>query len=217
MSRTNQKNKIDKDKYITPHWCVDILVNHLNKERTHYGNIVDLGAGDFRIGRKIAYESPHIMHDMLIGVDVDSAPKNKKERERWIKRDYTKVDPMKFGNKEAPTLFVSNPPYSLCGSARGNIRVGNNNFVMRTVEAVAEMHYNSKAAFLLSLSWLGSKARAEFNKKFPPTEIIVLVPRPSFAKNGSDSNEYGWFIWHKMHMNNAPGLTNILVGNKNDL
>lgn len=53
----------------------------------------------------------------------------------------------------------------------------------------------STVVMLQRLNWLGSYKRLEWWQGNMPTHIYVLVPRPSFAFSGTDSNEYGWFVW----------------------
>lgn len=53
---------------------------------------------------------------------------------------------------------------------------------------------------LLRLNFLGSEKRASFMRGFAP-DIYLLPNRPSFCLNkkgrpGTDSPEYGWFLWH---------------------
>jgi len=50
-------------------------------------------------------------------------------------------------------------------------------------------------AFVLRLNILGSIKRQEFWRKYPPAEVHVLTPRPSFTGGGSDATEYGFFVW----------------------
>lgn len=57
-------------------------------------------------------------------------------------------------------------------------------------------------AFLLRLGFLGSKSRLPFWEKYPERYLYPISPRPGFKLNskgkpGSDSQEYGIFVWQK--------------------
>jgi hypothetical protein len=47
---------------------------------------------------------------------------------------------------------------------------------------------------LLRLNYLASKSRWEFMSGHTP-DVYVLPNRPSFTGGGTDSIEYGWFVW----------------------
>lgn len=50
---------------------------------------------------------------------------------------------------------------------------------------------------LLRLGFLGSQARRLFWLEHPPRALVILSKRPSFTGKGTDSADYGWFIWTK--------------------
>ena len=39
--------------------------------------------------------------------------------------------------------------------------------------------------------------RKPFWDAYPPTHLFTITPRPRFVNGGSDSCEYGWFIWDR--------------------
>jgi hypothetical protein len=47
---------------------------------------------------------------------------------------------------------------------------------------------------LLRINFLGSNKRAEWLRENMP-DVYVLPNRPSFTGKGTDSPEYGWFVW----------------------
>jgi len=79
-------------------------------------------------------------------------------------------------------LITSNPPFSLAQE-----------FVEKSTGWCDQ---RGTVAFLLLLQFLGSNGRAEFFRKYPPSTIDVMRPRPSFAENGAtDMREYALFRW----------------------
>lgn len=77
-------------------------------------------------------------------------------------------------------LIITNPPYSL---ALEFLR-----------KSLSEAH---TVVYLLRLNFLGSLARKPFWDEHPPTHLFTITPRPRFVNGGSDSCEYGWFIWDR--------------------
>lgn len=51
--------------------------------------------------------------------------------------------------------------------------------------------------FLLRLAFLASAKRAELWRVHALSELHVLVSRPSFTGGGTDSADYGFFIWRR--------------------
>lgn len=52
-------------------------------------------------------------------------------------------------------------------------------------------------AMLLRLAFLETSKRAALWSEHPPSDVHVLVQRPSFTGGGTDSAAYGWFVWIK--------------------
>ena len=83
---------------------------------------------------------------------------------------------------ESFNLIVSNPPFSLAQE-----------FVEKAIDWCDP---GGTVAFLLLLQFLGSNGRADFFRKYPPSTVDVMRPRPSFAADGStDMREYALFRW----------------------
>jgi hypothetical protein len=74
-------------------------------------------------------------------------------------------------------VAITNPPFRL---AQGFID--------------ACLKHADTVVMLLRLNYLASKARWEFMSARTP-DVYVLPNRPSFTGGGTDSIEYGWFIW----------------------
>lgn len=77
-------------------------------------------------------------------------------------------------------IIITNPPYSL---AMEFLR-----------KSLGEAH---TVVYLLRLNFLGSLARKPFWDEHPPTHLFTITPRPRFVNGGSDSCEYGWFVWDR--------------------
>jgi hypothetical protein len=90
-------------------------------------------------------------------------------------------------------LIVTNPPYSLALE-----------FVKKGIE-------DSICSFwLLRLNFLASQSRKSFFLANPLSALIVLSKRPSFRlTGGTDSTDYGWFVWDKANICNVRGITHI--------
>jgi SAM-dependent methyltransferase len=59
-------------------------------------------------------------------------------------------------------------------------------------------------AFLLRISFLASQARVALYREHPLFAFWPIAGRPSFTSGGSDTSEYGLFLWRKGAA--APGL-----------
>jgi hypothetical protein len=77
-------------------------------------------------------------------------------------------------------IIITNPPYSLALE-----------FLRKSLGEAYTVVY------LLRLNFLGSVARKPFWDEHPPTHLFTITPRPRFVNGGSDSCEYGWFIWDR--------------------
>jgi len=56
--------------------------------------------------------------------------------------------------------------------------------------------------FLLRLNFMGAVKRHNFWKENPPSKLYVLSNRPSFNGRGTDSCDYGWYVWEKDNPSN---------------
>lgn len=215
MSRSKGKNskvRKENDFYKTPQWCIDgmgksLCAEYPWSELCQYKDLwlYDLGAGDGRIGHtifpqfsKFLEQSGGKTHEFYIDIKRDVYLTG-----NWIVDDYTK-EHVKPETEHAPTVYVSNPPFSASEA-----------FVYKTVEDLAGRDI-SMAVFLLRLNWLGSKHRAAWINAHPPCKVLVLAPRPSFNKvvridkdgkkrtSNTDACEYGWFFWSSNYTSKKP-------------
>ncbi|MDO6707954.1 DNA methyltransferase [Photobacterium sp. 1_MG-2023] len=90
-------------------------------------------------------------------------------------------------------VIITNPPFSLALE-----------FIQTAMNR--DLAVDGTMCFLLRLSWLGSKGRADFWRKFPFTNLLILTPRPSFVHKGSDNSEYAWVCWDKGNRIKRPAL-----------
>lgn len=77
-------------------------------------------------------------------------------------------------------IIITNPPFSLA---------------QEVLEKVLDEWKPKRAIMLLRLNFLASQKRKEFWQKHSPSRIYVLSKRPSFTGNGTDSQDYAWFVW----------------------
>lgn len=82
-----------------------------------------------------------------------------------------------------PDVIITNPPFSLAME-----------ILEKSMKIVSE---KGKVILLLRLGFLASDKRFDFMRGNPPTDMFVLHKRPSFTGKGTDSQEYGWFVWDK--------------------
>lgn len=200
-TRKNSPDREIKDRYPTPQWCCDglALSIHAHFNVPEIGSLVDIGAGDGRIGRTVAKnwidKSTSTIKDKIF-IDID-IPSEKHKCEQWIIKDFLDIELVNHVDLMSPTLFVSNPPFSL-----------SDEIIKKTITFMYKNCANkSVAIFLQKLNWLGSGRRAKFINLYPPTKFTVLSPRPSFCKkkrinkegktvwSNTDSCEYAWIWW----------------------
>ncbi len=88
-------------------------------------------------------------------------------------------------------LVLGNPPYSL---AEAFVR-----------HAVGNVHPGASVAFLLRLSFLGSRGRLTgLFREYPLRYLLPVVGRPSFTPDGrTDASEYGVFVWTREWFDHA--------------
>jgi hypothetical protein len=221
MSSTNRGGRRrPRDNYITPYWCIDVLCQRL--VRGLYDRVIDLGAGDGRIGVAVRDAVSANTRRPAWLIDLKQGPKLKSSK--WITGDITSDKMQDVIHCEAynsNVLIVSNPPFTL---AKDFVKIAN-----RMIDFGAG---DSEAWFLLPLNWFSSFDRL-FLADMPPEQMVTLVPRPSFTAGfleidpgergnwfckqcgfevlttekgkcthcgrkvigSTDSNEYGWFRW----------------------
>lgn len=206
----NSEVRHERDDYKTPHWCIDALAGDLARRRMLYEDgdgldILDLGAGDGRIGLRVLQEFPRArltLLDIQFPVELRQAVELRKVCDYFRTMRGDSLLDVRFGEGQVtlwerdfhgwlgpgfgpecgrgPLLIVGNPPFSLVDE-----------FVVRAVENRMQGRFKTDfpnplaavAVFLLRYNWLGPKNRASWLNSNPMTRILGLAPRPSFTTN----------------------------------
>lgn len=180
MSATNRGGKrIANDVYSTPSWCVDRL---LERVWFPYTTWFEPAAGDGAIIKAVdaspetdgfginwtACEIRSECRGPLETLGADTIIGNFLDSEMEWDRRYD--------------VIITNPPFSLAME-----------FIEQSLELTPWL------VMLLRTEFFGTSGRAKLFRSNCP-DIYVLPNRPMFGlnkhgKRGSDSSEYGWFIW----------------------
>ena len=133
-------------------------------------------AGD---GNLIKYMRAKGINRFIWANELDESHKSQLEKSGASATSYDDFLQMK-GVEGVYDIIIANPPFSCA---------------QEFIEKCLTEWKPKRTIMLLRLNFLGSQKRKEFWKKFPPSLIYVLSKRPSFTGNGTDSQEYAWFIW----------------------
>lgn len=218
-----------KDCYRTPPQIVSSISELIDEEgpfsELSLDGVVDIGAGDGRLGKKAAETIFHHLGDDEIRIPVLGCERRnlrvvptEEERKfcdyKTINTDFRNLTPEGVlralnlhARKRPPNIvFVSNPPFSIALD-----------FIEQVVSWFKETEpryfgLGSQAWFLLRLGFLGSDRRWSFMRENVPFRLVVISPRPSFEpdpddpepKYGTDNSEYGWFCWMPRGMGFIP-------------
>lgn len=224
MSSTRKGSRgKSRDLYVTPEWCIELLAERLLRFQPTPRLIVDLGAGDGRIGciiqdkyRRLHQAISFREREECVSVIEDDKPEVPALIlvEKWLiehgwwqdkklgppdlilNRDWPHgLCPHEVFGYGGPFLFVSNPPYSQSLE-----------FVEATLEFLEKVQSpGSMAIFLLPFNWFGTFKRIRFHGANPPDRLSGLIPRPSFKGGGNDSLEYAWWWWEYKGENTVYG------------
>lgn len=170
------------DFYRTPAWCTRAILPYVCRFGLCWPTggegdvIVDPCCGDGAILDVIADTWPKATR-LGVEIDGDRCIASHDRGHRVSKRDALSVGPW---HHTKPRLVITNPPYSLA-----------EDFVRRALDEVAE---GGVVAMLLRLPFLASMKRAAWLRSATPS-VHVLPKRPSFTGKGTDSTDYGWFVW----------------------
>jgi hypothetical protein len=138
--------------------------------------VCEPGCGDAQPFLRAALGDPRVV--VWDGCDVRAvAPGD--PRFRVAQRDWTEGGD--FG-EDVWDVIVTNPPFSVAEA-----------FARRALGRLAP---GGVAVLLVRLSFLATAARRAFWADFPPAELAVIRPRPSFTGDGaSDTSEYAFCAW----------------------
>lgn len=172
---TYQDGRDALDRYYTPPWYVDLLLDNLN-----------LAPGNAALepfaGRALAISGRLAQRGYQVATaDIDAGAAVDHHGDSFA-RDWRAAYPRGFD------LVCTNPPFTIGSGA-----------TLRTAaDAVSIFRPLARgaAAFLMRLTFLEPFAsRVDLLKNDPPTQILVL-PRYSFRGNGATDNvTCAWFIW----------------------
>lgn len=158
------------DQYPTPKWCVTRLL-----ERAHLpgGLWLEPCAGAGNIVRAVTDMRSDVMW---------SASEIMPEYESEL-REACGGGSVEMGDffETAPRRYdavITNPPYRMAQQ-----------FITRCMEL------SEVVVMLLRVNFLASQRRSKFMREHTP-DVYILPDRPSFTGKGTDSIEYGWFVWH---------------------
>jgi hypothetical protein len=156
--------------YPTPEWCVHRLLDVFQPWGSRWFEPC-VGEG--------AIIDAACSHVSGIGLDV-----------QWVTNDARAVVPHKYSivhtsedvrgiGDRGHDVLITNPPYSLSED------------IVRACLPMART-----VIMLLPMPFHGSGGRASLIAEHRPSAIYQLPDRPIFAGTGSNSVEYGWFVWH---------------------
>lgn len=160
------------DQYVTPSACVEAILPHLGPLSGR--KILEPSAGTGAIVRVLLEHGAEPGNVWACELD----PALGKELPMGIWSDCRDFLQLKTGL--GFDLVIGNPPYAKAQE-----------FVEH---AIACIRTGGTVAMLLRLAFLASRKRVSFHQEHP-SDLYVLSRRPSFTGGGTDSADYGWFVW----------------------
>lgn len=176
------------DYYPTPAWCVDRFLEADVLPRTP-GVWLEPSAGDGAVLRAVdafrAVEDSTVVKYEPRWVAYEIQPRFEESLLASSTSPQVEIDNfLDLGSRIhlgfTPSVIIGNPPYSFAMD-----------FVKKSIELKAAF-----ICFLLRISFLGSAERSSFMRANMP-DVYMLPNRPSFRAGGSDTSEYGWFVWRR--------------------
>jgi len=117
-----------------------------------------------------------------VGFDLNNGPSSSTVSR--YQGDFLEESWRGYHTSRVPSLetvtVVTNPPY---------------NKAEAFVRACRKVYPNADMAFLLRLGFLASDDRLALYTDIGAPDVYVLPNRPSFTGGGTDSADYGWFVW----------------------
>jgi hypothetical protein len=182
MSATNRGGiREDKDQYATPERCVTALLNKVFLPTD--GLWLEPCAGAGGIIKAVNAHPFNRPHEGWDAVELDNKYVDKLieiPNTGFVEcpRDFlTWTPPAIIGTTGKYSAIITNPPYTLAFD-----------FIEKSLQL------SDVVVMLLRLNFLGTVERYHLSKYLKP-DVHVLVPRPSFTNNSTDSCEYGWFVY----------------------
>jgi len=172
------KKRSPYDFYPTPRDVVEKLFDHYFLDGVDNETILEPCAGDGVIVEAIKRRYPRAV---ISAIEIDATHEDAlqaTEPDFYVLKDFLKLNNAQLNCYD---WVITNPPFSLAQE-----------FIEKSLQIAQK-----GVIMLLRLNFLGSQKRHNFWIKNPPDKIMVLSKRPSFTGNGTDSQEYAWFIWDK--------------------
>lgn len=175
------------DFYATPAWCTRAFLREAVLPVTFKDPdaVIDPCCGAGAILDVFAAELPSVRR---YGIEIDAWRAGQSADRHAKTACGDALGPLPWGVPRSSSV-MTNPPFSLAME-----------FVERSLAEV-----DGAVVMLLRLAWLASQKRAPFLRKHTPS-VYVLPKRPSFTGKGTDSADYGWFVWRDLR----PGRLHIL-------
>lgn len=187
MSSKNRGSKVeDHEHYRTPDWCIEEFWKSFayieEVDIRKMDSILDPCAGgstDFPCPYPQALsdfisDDPQLKFRPFVTVDIrDNSAATYKEN--YLAKPFGKHP-----------LIISNPPFSM--------------FEEFVEKGFTELTKDGYLIFLLRINALAGQKRnkeRQFWGRYPAKYLFVHSKRPCFIKGGSDSCEYGHFVWQK--------------------
>lgn len=190
MSATGRKGGAVRrrdDAYMTPKWCVQALLQDVPLP---LGRWLEPAAGEGAIieavketqwGDRIVFDAVEIRDEC---------------KESLIQHQIAQLS---FGDFLVHPVITHGLQYS--------VAITNPPFSLALEYVIACYRIAATAVMLLPLDFLGTVKRSGFMRIRPP-DVYVIPRRPSFTNGGSDSCNYGWFVWD--HRPRQHGLVKVL-------
>jgi hypothetical protein len=190
LSSTNRGHQKERnDFYPTPAWCVRRLLEQLFLPS---GRWLEPGAGEGAIIKATARSD-------IKWTALELRPSCRRSLELLIKPSQVFIGDYLASAKSHPLgnqhfdVVLANPPFT------------------SAMEFVQEsLRRASTVVMLLRLNFLATGKRSEFMRTHCP-DVYVLPDRPSFTGKGTDSIEYGWFVWKQGDAPRGSGHLSVLA------
>jgi hypothetical protein len=171
MSSTGRSAvRLEDDFYVTPSWVVARLLEE-----------VDLPGGDWLECCAGGGEIIKVVNDLRQDINWYAIEKREDLRDSLVSiiaEDRVEIDNyLEMEIERRFSVVITNPPYSHALS------------VIYRSFMIADW-----VVMLLRLNFMSSVKRVGFMRRYCPN-VYVLPNRPSFTGGGTDSTEYGWFVW----------------------
>jgi len=162
-----------KDFFETPSWCVDRLLDEVELPAGIY---LEPGAGRGSIIKAVNVRTPGVRWTAIEqnpAFEMDLLAAGVRPPQVVID-DFLQIEPppWKFD------VAIGNPPY------RDALAFVQHAFTMSKL-----------VIMLLRVGFLATEDRNPFMRANPP-DVFILPNRPPYKGQGTDSTDYGWFVWY---------------------